>query len=118
MTKYPVRVVKVGGSLFDVPELNKRLERWLDDQPAATNFLIAGGGPLAESIRELDQLHTIGETPAHWLCVRAMGVTARLLLDLLADTALIDNLADAKKLIQSRPVRNAVFDSSLLLIFN
>ena len=111
-----VRVVKVGGSLFDLPELNERLEGWLDAQPAATNFLIAGGGPLAHSIRQFDQLHKIGETPSHWLCVRAMGVTARLLLDLLADTALIDNLEQARQLIEMRPARSAVFDPVPFLI--
>ena len=115
MSESLVRVVKVGGSLFDLPELGPRLEAWLAAQPPASNFLIAGGGDLAESIRQLDALHHIGEIPAHLLCIRAMGVTARLLLDLLHETALIDNLAAARELIAARPHKNAVFDPAPML---
>ena len=66
-----VRVVKVGGSLFEMPQVSERLQAWIDAQRPATNVLIAGGGPLADSIRQLDGMHAIGEVPAHWLCVRA-----------------------------------------------
>ena len=115
MSESLVRVIKVGGSLFDFSELGPRLEAWLDAQPPAANFLIAGGGELAESIRQLDALHHIGEVPAHLLCIRAMGVTARLLLDLLHETALIDSVAAAQELIAARPHKNAVFDPAPML---
>ena len=115
MNTSSVRVVKVGGSLFDSPQLSERLQQWLAAQTPATNIFVAGGGQLAQSIRDLDRLHSIGETPAHWLCVRAMGVTARLLVDLIPEAALIDSINDARELISSRPSRIAVFDPMPML---
>jgi len=111
-----VRVVKVGGSLFDMPRLGERLQRWLDAQPPATNILVAGGGELANSIRELDRLHGIGELPAHWLCVRAMAVTARVLVDLMPNSALVDDLESARQLTATRPFRSGIFDPMPLLM--
>ena len=116
MSTSELRVVKVGGSLFEVPDLTERLQRWLTSQTPATHLFVAGGGPLAESIRELDRVHRIGEVPAHWLCIRAMGVTARLLVDLLPDTAMVDNLDDVRSLLASRPERSAVFDPMPVLL--
>jgi aspartokinase-like uncharacterized kinase len=80
------RVVKVGGSLLDWPPLAESLTAWLAGQPPAQTLLIAGGGELAEAIRQADQLHGVGETAAHWLCVDALGVTARMLAAILGDS--------------------------------
>jgi len=35
MTRLPIRVVKVGGSLFDLPDLAERLHNWLGEQTPA-----------------------------------------------------------------------------------
>lgn len=109
------RVVKVGGSLFDDAQLPRRLQAWLDAQPPAANVLIAGGGKLAESIREMDRLHALGASPAHWLSVRAMGIMARLLVDLLPNAALVDEVADARRFIAARGAGLCVFDPMPLL---
>jgi aspartokinase-like uncharacterized kinase len=71
-----LRVVKVGGSLFVLPDLASRIRQWIACQPAAINVLLAGGGELADVIRRADERHKLGESAAHWLCIEAMGVTS------------------------------------------
>jgi len=71
-----MRVVKVGGSLFTLPDLAGRLADWFADQPPADQIVLAGGGPLVRPIREAPAQHQLDATTAHWMSVRAMSVTA------------------------------------------
>ena len=88
MTPQPLRVIKVGGSLLrnqpaaqarETDALPDVLALWLARQTPAINVLIAGGGEFADIIRRADETHHIGQEAAHWLCVDAMSVNARLL---------------------------------------
>ncbi len=60
-------VIKVGGSLFDWPELPRRLAAFLDrnrsHEPCLREqaVLIAGGGPFADIIRTMDKTHSLGD---------------------------------------------------------
>ena len=76
MTRMLRRVVKLGGSLLDWSDWRWRFEAWLADQPPAENFLLPGGGALADAVREINALYPISEVAAHWLCIRAMSVHA------------------------------------------
>ena len=81
----PRRVIKLGGSLLEYGDLVGKLRRWLAAQSPAHNFLVVGGGAMADAVRQADRLHGLGESPAHWLCVRAMCLNARLIAALLPE---------------------------------
>lgn len=76
-------VVKVGGSLYDLPDLRERLRRWVKSADSRV-LLVPGGGDGADVIRRFDQVHRIGEEPAHWLALRVLTVNAHFLAGLLA----------------------------------
>lgn len=78
------RVVKVGGSLFDLPDLADRLRRFLQDDADVCNLVVAGGGRLVDEVRRLDAIAPLDVRCAHWLCIDLMSVTARLLAERLA----------------------------------
>src|SRR5688572_1338064 len=90
----PMRVIKLGGSLLDFAGLLPALRAWLAAQTPATNLMTVGGGKLAEAVRGADRLHGLDRSAAHWLAIRAMGVTARLVQDLLPESQFSDDLSD------------------------
>lgn len=86
-----IRVIKVGGSLFDLPRLPHRLRGWLARQPPAHNVLIAGGGALVEQVRSWSAAELIDDAAAHWMCVDLLTVTAHTLHAWLPEIPLIEN---------------------------
>ena len=86
-----IRVVKVGGSLFDLPDLGQRLRQWLAVQPPAHNVLIAGGGPLVEQIRAWHAEEPIEDAAAHWMCVDLLTVTAHMLHAWMPEIPLVED---------------------------
>jgi 5-(aminomethyl)-3-furanmethanol phosphate kinase len=86
-----IRVVKVGGSLFDLPQLPERLRAWLAAQRPAHNVLVAGGGPLVDQIRTWSAEEPIDEVAAHWMCVDLLTVTAHMLHAWLPEIPLVEN---------------------------
>jgi aspartokinase-like uncharacterized kinase len=91
-----LRVIKLGGSLLDWPQLPVRLHRWLAGQPSAANVLIVGGGPIVEGLRTIDRAQRLSAAAAHWLAIDAMSLTARVLVELLPGAALIETLRDVE----------------------
>ncbi|MEM9658295.1 MAG: hypothetical protein AAF961_08045 [Planctomycetota bacterium] len=99
----PLRVVKVGGSLFDPITLPDRLRGWLDAQSSANLVLVAGGGPFVERVRDWDRQRRLDTVAAHWLCVDVMTATARLLHAWLPEFVLVDDERDLFKPV-GRPI--------------
>jgi aspartokinase-like uncharacterized kinase len=94
--RHPLAVVKVGGSLFDLPDLGPRLRQWLAaERPAGGGLLLVpGGGPTADVVRELDHRHGLGEEASHWLALRALSLNAHFLASLLPSTRVIDDVLE------------------------
>jgi aspartokinase-like uncharacterized kinase len=93
-----VTVVKVGGSLYDLPDLGPRLHRWLalafprssaGERADRRLVLVPGGGPLVDALRRLDHCHGLGEETSHWLALRALTVNAHFLAALLPSACVI-----------------------------
>jgi 5-(aminomethyl)-3-furanmethanol phosphate kinase len=83
MNQQYLTVVKVGGSLFNWPEFPGRMAAFFQtleaDDSSERIILIAGGGPAAELIRVLDELHRLGDVTAHRLALQAMELSAHIL---------------------------------------
>jgi aspartokinase-like uncharacterized kinase len=74
----PLIVIKVGGSLFDLPELPERLSGLIQSLNTRV-ALIAGGGRPVDVIRALDALHGLGEERSHQLALAGLDFTAQIL---------------------------------------
>jgi aspartokinase-like uncharacterized kinase len=87
-------VVKVGGSLFDLPDLGPRLRNWIAGLSRPDVLLVPGGGSAAEVIRDLDRRHGLGEETAHWLALRAMSLNAHILAGLLPGSRVVESVRE------------------------
>lgn len=88
-------VVKVGGSLYDLPDLVLRLQNWWlawrKQVPESDFLFVPGGGRTADVIRHFDQVHQLGEVRAHHLALLALRLNACLLFNL----AVVDGFIDS-----------------------
>ncbi len=73
----PTAVVKLGGSLLDLPDLAQRLDQLRPDW-GARPLVVVGGGRAADLVRAWDQQQQLGEERSHWLALDALDLTARL----------------------------------------
>ena len=78
-------VVKVGGSLFDLPHLADHLRQWLSHQNFGEVYLVPGGGSTADVVRRLDHQQGLGEEQAHWLALQALTLNANFFARLLPE---------------------------------
>lgn len=86
-----MRIVKVGGSLFDLPDLKSRLQDWLAAHDVMPNVLIAGGWKPVDAIRQFQKIHGIDDSAAHWHSLKMMSVTGAMLSSLLNGVPISDN---------------------------
>lgn len=67
-------VVKVGGSLYDHPRLGPGLRAYLDQLDATKILVVAGGGIVADAVRQLDEWQELGEERSHNLALVAAHI--------------------------------------------
>src|SRR5262245_59454583 len=94
----PLRVVKLGGSLFDFSGFANASRTWLAAQSGMGCLLIAGGGRLVEAIRQAQGVHRFDDRAAHWLAIRAMTATAELAAAILPEAAVISGIEEMHSL--------------------
>jgi aspartokinase-like uncharacterized kinase len=91
-------VVKIGGSLYDLPDLGSRLRRWLSECLSdASVILVPGGGGTADAIRYLDHRHGLGEETSHWLALRALTLNAHFLAALLPPACVLGDVGALRR---------------------
>jgi aspartokinase-like uncharacterized kinase len=103
MATSPV-VLKVGGSLFDLPDLGPRLRRFLDELETSALLVVPGGGMTANAVRQLDRWQGLGEEHSHWLALQAMTLNAWFLAALLPNTAVIEELSEYRDAVTAGKV--------------
>lgn len=88
-------VVKLGGGLLKHPE---RLDAVLAAVEAAARsgrlLVVPGGGPFAETVRDVDRRLALGDDAAHWMAVLAMDQYAHVIASRLTGAALVAGPAD------------------------
>lgn len=85
-------VIKVGGSLYDLPDLADRLRLIVAQRAGCCCLLFPGGGAAADLVRESQQRHQFSDDDAHHLAIAALSWNARLLSTLLPGTAVVSDL--------------------------
>lgn len=75
-------LIKLGGSLLELPDLRARLRSLLATMIPEVPAIIVGGGRSADLVRSWQVLHGLSESAAHWLAIRAMSLNAQLVCSL------------------------------------
>jgi 5-(aminomethyl)-3-furanmethanol phosphate kinase len=77
-------VVKVGGSLYDWPELRVKLKAFLQSLNSPV-VVMPGGGDFCEAVRKYDLVHSMPAADSHRLALAALQSAAHFLKWMLGD---------------------------------
>jgi len=109
-----VTLYKLGGSLFDLPDLGDRLTEVFREE-ASRVLVLAGGGPFAEAIRVRQQTDGLTDGVAHRFAIAAMGQSARWFVGSRTDTVLVPDTNSAENAWGETLSSIAVIDPEPLL---
>ena len=82
-------LLKIGGSLLDLPDLAVRLLKLLDSEQIEQAVVVVGGGPAADLIRHYDKQFALTKQACHRLAIHAMALNANMLAELHSSFATI-----------------------------
>lgn len=93
-------VIKIGGSLCKYPsalkELCKKLSEWLKERRC---IVTPGGGPFADVVRQVQNLHGISDDVAHEMALLAVDQYGLMLSELIRGSLPVRTLAEARRII-------------------
>lgn len=92
----PIVVLKIGGSLLDLPDLSSRITTLLAGARENRPLLIAGGGPAADVVRGWHETFSLSEEASHWLAIESLSLTANLLAKLIPRSRLVFTQLEAE----------------------
>lgn len=93
MTDQAIHVIKLGGSLLDLPDLTRRLDAVRERCFESRALLIVGGGAGADAVRMFDAHFGLDEPAAHRLCIEAMRLNAKLVAQVWSRCAMVEHRA-------------------------
>jgi aspartokinase-like uncharacterized kinase len=83
-------VLKVGGSLAADPVVLRKVADGIGRLGAETRMvIIPGGGPFADTVREVDHLYALPASAAHWMAILGMDQYAHLLTALIRGSEVV-----------------------------
>lgn len=97
ISSIPLRVIKLGGSLLDLPDLPDRFNQyrqWLAGQGEHRLLLVVGGGVAADTVRHYNQLYDLGDHDGHWLAIRAMAFNTHCVARILGGCEVVASAED------------------------
>jgi 5-(aminomethyl)-3-furanmethanol phosphate kinase len=100
-----VRVLKLGGSLLDAPNLRERFDQMLAEIAPKLNLVIVGGGEWVEEVRRLDRIHGLEPAWVHELCIDLMQHTAALAQQILNVGPLVTQSCELDDLVRTSTER-------------
>lgn len=86
---------KIGGSLFDLPDLGARLQCVLNELSGTRPILVSGGGATADLVRRWQPQFHLSDDVAHWLAVDALDFHAQLVTALIPHSIVVHTVSDA-----------------------
>lgn len=92
-------VIKIGGSIGQSPKLADLMLRISGLGPKHGILVVPGGGVFSNAIREYDRRFGLETDASHWMAILAMDQFGYLISSLLPDSALVQGLADARKIL-------------------
>jgi aspartokinase-like uncharacterized kinase len=87
-------VIKLGGGLLAHPEyFRAALDAIAVGATTERLVVVPGGGPFADTVRDVDRRAGLSSTAAHWMAVLAMDQYAHLIADRLKDGVVVEDKA-------------------------
>ena len=78
MNSAPIHVIKLGGSLLELPQLLDRFSAICAADASVRRLVVVGGGRAADAVRLFDRRFGLDPQQGHWLAIRAMSFNAHL----------------------------------------